>query len=59
MEPRNGSTLNQSPLVGTRLEGPKQLHLERQQTSVDAFSLADDTRSSKQGDISRFKKISG
>ena len=36
-------------LAGTELEGPRQLHLEIQETTLDGFLLADRTISSKQG----------
>ena len=45
--PKHECSALESTLANMRLEGPGELHFEMQQTTVDGFSLADSTRSSK------------
>ena len=49
MMPTHEYPVQESTSTGTGLEGPRELHLDMQQTAVDGVSLAESTISSKQG----------
>ena len=47
MVPKHECSVPESTLASMGMEGPGELHLEMQRTTVDIFSLADSARSSK------------